>query len=129
MESYAWWTEGQKLFAEEVEDFAALSVLCGMFINGSNSGLLAVATISYPPLIRGSGIGRTYAVAKVGAMLAPAVGGFLLSRNWNVGQICSSNALVGLFVAALLLILQGRARRQAAVSAARSDAHVGAAAG
>ena len=86
---------------------AALSIVCGMFINGSNAGLLAVATVSYPPAIRGSGIGWAYAVAKVGAMLAPAIGGFLLTMNWSVKQICTSNAFVGLFVAALIFALQG----------------------
>ncbi len=87
---------------------AALSVLCGMFINGSNAGLLAVATISYPPAIRGSGIGWAYAVAKVGAMLAPAVGGVMLSMNWSTASICYVNALVGLFVAGFVLILKRR---------------------
>lgn len=96
---------------------AVLSVVCGMFINGSNAGLLAVATLSYPPAMRASGIGWAYAVGKVGAMIAPAMGGYLLTQNWTVSQICSSNALVGLFVAALVMILQWRI----ASAAARSD--------
>ena len=86
---------------------AALSVICGFFINGSSAGLLAVTTISYPVDIRGSGIGWAYAVSKIGAMAAPAMGGFLLSRSWGVNQICSTNALVGLGVAAIILALQG----------------------
>lgn len=87
---------------------AILSVVCGICINGSQTGTLAVATLSYPADIRGTAIGWTYAVAKVGAMLAPVIGGVLLSKNWSVSQICSVNAMVGLFIAGMLLILQRR---------------------
>jgi AAHS family 4-hydroxybenzoate transporter-like MFS transporter len=93
-----------------------LSVVCGAFINGSNAGLLAVATTFYPVDIRASGIGWAYAVAKVGAMLAPAAGGFLLTQNLSVSRICGYQAVVGLFVAALLMLLHGRAKRLAAVT-------------
>lgn len=85
---------------------AVLSVICGFFINGSQTGTLAVATISYPSSIRATGLGWVYAIAKIGAMLAPIVGGYLLSYNWSVAQICSANALVGIFTAGVLIILQ-----------------------
>ncbi len=87
---------------------AILSVFCGICINGSQTGTLAVATLSYPADIRGTAIGWTYAVAKIGAMLAPLMGGVLLSKNWTVSQICSVNALVGIFIAGMLLVLQRR---------------------
>jgi len=85
---------------------AILSIICGICINGSQTGTLAVATISYPSAIRATGLGWVYAIAKIGAMLAPLVGGYLLSQNWSVTQICSANALVGLFTAGVLIILQ-----------------------
>lgn len=87
---------------------AILSILCGALINGSNGCLLAVATLAYPPSIRGSGIGWAYAIAKIGAMLAPAVGGMLLGWNWTVAAICGIQSLVGLAVAGLVLALQRR---------------------
>lgn len=101
---------------------AILSVLCGVCINGSQTGTLAVVTVSYPSDIRATGIGWAYAVAKIGAMLAPVVGGFLLGRNWSVSQICSVNALVGLFVAAVLLVLQ----KHLAADAAKKEKAAGA---
>lgn len=85
---------------------ALLSVICGICINGSQTGTLAVATLAYPSDIRATGLGWAYAIAKVGALLAPLTGGFLLSRNWTVSQLCSINALVGLFTAGILFILQ-----------------------
>lgn len=90
---------------------AILSVICGMCINGSQAGTLAVATLSYPSDIRATGIGWTYAVAKVGAMLAPLTGGYMLSQNWSVSQLCNVNALAGVFIAGALMILQIRVAR------------------
>lgn len=85
---------------------AVLSIVCGICINGSQTGTLAVATITYPSDIRGTGLGWAYAVAKIGAMLAPVTGGYLLSHDWSVSQLCNVNALVGLFTAGILIILQ-----------------------
>jgi MFS transporter, AAHS family, 4-hydroxybenzoate transporter len=93
---------------------AVMSIVCGFFINGSFCGLLTLATIYYPADIRGTAVGWVYAVAKVGALLAPAVGGFLLSQGWSVARICSTNAFVSLFVAFLVLMLQWRASSAAA---------------
>jgi MFS family permease len=78
---------------------AVLSIVCGAFINGSDAGLLAVATTFYPVGIRASGIGWAYTVAKVGAMLAPALKGLLLLQNLTVFRIRAYQAFVGLFVA------------------------------
>jgi AAHS family 4-hydroxybenzoate transporter-like MFS transporter len=85
---------------------AIMSVICGICINGSQTGTLAVATISYPSAIRATGLGWAYAVGKIGAMLAPVVGGYLLSRQWSVSEICSVNALVGIVTTVVLLLLQ-----------------------
>jgi len=100
-----------------------MSIICGVLINGSNAGLLAIATLFYPVDVRASGIGWAYAVAKVGAMLAPAAGGWMLLQNWTVSEICSSQALVGVFVAAIVLALSitaGAAWRTAKAAAAGS---------
>ena len=90
-----------------------ISIICvvmGFFVIGGNSGLMGLATVSYPSDIRGSGIGWAYGVGKIGSLLAPAVGGLLLSRNWSVTQICSTNALVALFVAVIVMILHGHVK-------------------
>jgi AAHS family 4-hydroxybenzoate transporter-like MFS transporter len=79
--------------------------------------------VFYPVDVRASGIGWAYAVAKVGGMLAPAVGGWMLLQNWTVSEICSSQALVGLFVAAIVLALSitaGAAARSEKAAAAGS---------
>jgi len=83
------------------------SFVCGLFINGAQAGALAAATTAYPPAIRGTGIGWAYAIAKMGGVGAPMVGGFLLSMHWGVTKICFWQALIGLFITLLLLVMQG----------------------
>ncbi|SDO98226.1 MFS transporter [Desulforhopalus singaporensis] len=84
---------------------AILSVVCGIFINGSQTGTLAVATLSYPADIRATAIGWAYAVAKIGAMMAPVAGGYMLAAEWPVTKICSANALMGFFTAVMVFLL------------------------
>ena len=43
---------------------ASLSVLCGLFINGTVSGLVALVTLSYPVDITGSAVGWAYAIGR-----------------------------------------------------------------
>jgi AAHS family 4-hydroxybenzoate transporter-like MFS transporter len=97
------------------------AVASGIFTNGSNSGLIAAATIAYPPDIRGTGTGWAYALAKIGPMLAPALVGFMLTTGYTVGQICNGNAMVALLVACIVIILKGRVAAADRI-AAREDA-------
>ena len=94
----------------------ATSIICGIFVNGSFTGLLTITTITYPPDIRGTGTGWAYAVGRIGAVLAPIIGGILLHKGWSVTRICTTNAFVGLFVAFMLLLLQWRIKAAAAAA-------------
>ena len=89
------------------------SFACGLFINGAQAGAVAAATTAYPPAIRGTGIGWAYAMVKIGGVGAPVVGGFLLSMHLTVAKFCFWQALIGLFIAALLLVMQGHLARAA----------------
>jgi AAHS family 4-hydroxybenzoate transporter-like MFS transporter len=100
--------------------FMVIAILCvvmGFFVIGGNSGLMGLATVSYPSEIRGSGIGWAYGVGKIGSLLAPAVGGFLLAQNWSVTQICNTNALVALLVTAIIIILHRHLKNTSAKNA------------
>lgn len=97
---------------------AIVSTVTGFFAFGGNSGVMALGTISYPLDIRTTGLGSAYAVGKIGSMLAPAVGGMLLSLNWSVSQICITNGLAALLVFAAIVILQ---RHVAAAGAGRDE--------
>ncbi len=95
-----------------------MAFLSGVLNNGSNNGFVAVPGIFYPVSIRGTGIGWAYAVGKVGAMLAPLVGGLLLGMNWSIAKICGVQALVPLLVAMLMLVLHGFVKTANAVEEA-----------
>ncbi len=90
-----------------------VSLFCGLFFNGSQGALVAVAPIAYPPAMRGTGTGWAYAVARLGAIAGPTMGALFLSWKWSVVKICSVNAIACLIVAVALLLLN---RQVAAVS-------------
>jgi AAHS family 4-hydroxybenzoate transporter-like MFS transporter len=85
---------------------SAMCVTMGFFVIGGNSGCMGLATVAYPTDLRGTGIGWAYGVGKVGSLLAPAVGGMLMARQWSVSKICNINALAALLVVVVVFILQ-----------------------
>ncbi|WP_005034340.1 MFS transporter [Holophaga foetida] len=85
---------------------SALCVVMGFFVIGGNSGCMGLATLSYPTDLRGTGIGWAYGVGKIGSLLAPAVGGMLLARQWSVSKICNVMALAALLVVVVVFVLQ-----------------------
>jgi len=88
---------------------AVMAVVTGLFVNGGNTGLLALCTTSYPTSIRGSGVGWAYGLGKVGSMLGPVVGGFLLARGWSVMRICAVNGSSALIIVAVILVMKWQA--------------------
>jgi AAHS family 4-hydroxybenzoate transporter-like MFS transporter len=84
---------------------ASLSVLCGLFVNGTTSGLVALVVLSYPTDITGSAVGWAYAIGRIGMTVAPLIGGILIGRNWTVFAICGSNALGALIIIGIIAIL------------------------
>jgi MFS transporter, AAHS family, 4-hydroxybenzoate transporter len=102
---------------------AIVSTVTGFFAFGGNAGVMALGTLSYPLDIRTTGLGYAYAVGKIGSMLAPAVGGMLLSLDWSVSQICITNGLAALLVFAAIMILQ---RHLAATTERRNEISEGA---
>lgn len=68
-------------------------VLCiatvGFFVGGSNSGLMALASTSYPVAIRSTGVGAAYALGgRTGALVGPLLAAFLLQFGWGPSTIC-----------------------------------------
>jgi AAHS family 4-hydroxybenzoate transporter-like MFS transporter len=85
---------------------ACLSILSGVFVSGANSGIMALAALSYPPAIRGTGIGWAFAFGRFGAMSGPLVGGYLLSLGWSVATVCVAIGASGVLAAILILLLK-----------------------
>jgi AAHS family 4-hydroxybenzoate transporter-like MFS transporter len=100
---------------------ASLSVLCGLFINGTVSGLVALVTLSYPRDITGSAVGWAFAIGRGGAALAPMIGGIFIGLNWTVFKICGINAIGALVIIGLIALIAAQSAR---VSKAESCAGV-----
>jgi AAHS family 4-hydroxybenzoate transporter-like MFS transporter len=97
---------------------ALLSVACGLFILGTQGGLIALVIVSYLADIRGTAVGWLYAIAKLGNIIASTVGGYFLAAGWSVFRICSTQAPLALFCAVIILIVE---RRVAAANRYRSS--------
>jgi AAHS family 4-hydroxybenzoate transporter-like MFS transporter len=93
---------------------ATLQLMCGIFVSGAAQWLVGIVAIFYPLNSRSTGVGYAYAVGKIGSALAPLIGGMMITLNWSVSKVCTTNAFAALIVAALMVILY---RKRAAANA------------
>ena len=99
--------------------YAAL-ILAGVGTHGTQCLVIAAVASHYPPRMRGTALGFTLGVGRIGAVLAPQVGGWLLAAGLGVGSnflafaIAAGAAAVSLLV--LALVVQPVAAPRAAVA-------------
>ena len=84
---------------------AVVSVIMGFFVIGSNAGLLAFASLTYPTDIRGTGLGWATGIGRSGSLIAPIVGGIMLTESWSVNKICTTNAMLALVIVGIIFIM------------------------
>ena len=86
-------------------------MLAGLFLAGGQSVLYALASTSYPTHVRGTGIGATVAVGRLGSFLGPMAAGQLLAAGMGSAGLMAASIPVTLFAAlgALWLVATGRA--------------------
>jgi AAHS family benzoate transporter-like MFS transporter len=95
--------------------YAAL-ILAGVGTHGTQCLIIAAVASHYPPALRGTSLGFALGVGRIGAVLAPQVGGWLLAANLGVGSnFLAFSIAAGL--AALLLLVTLLATRPAARTA------------
>jgi benzoate transport len=78
--------------------------LVGVTVNGGFNGFWGFAAALYPAEMRGTGVGWALGVGRIGAVLGPIVGGFLVGANLPISAIFAIFA-VPLVVAALLCLM------------------------
>lgn len=77
---------------------------CGLFVLGGQVGLNAISGIIYPTYIRSSGAGWAFGVGRIGSILGPVLGGYLLNVLSTPSLfICASVPMVCCAGATLLL--------------------------
>ncbi len=76
----------------------------GLLLNGCVTGLYTVTPAAYPAALRTTGVGSAIGVARVGAITAPTLAGYLLDAGWPplalysgaaAATVCAALALVG----------------------------------
>lgn len=60
----------------------ALLLIGGAAIGGSQTLTIAFISQYYPSAIRSTGVGWGLGIGRIGAIIAPTLGGFLLSQNY-----------------------------------------------
>lgn len=66
---------------------AALTFLAGFCVVGSQNSANAAAALFYPTGIRSTGVGWSLGIGRLGAIIGPLVGAFLVSLHWATASI------------------------------------------
>jgi len=77
---------------------AVVITLSGFFAGASQTGVIALAAVTYPVAIRSTGVGWAMAIGRLGSVIGPILGGIFLSWHWHVDVIfpvIAAPALVG----------------------------------
>ncbi|MDQ7987372.1 MFS transporter [Pseudomonas sp. G34] len=64
--------------------FLILSMVGAVFVKGSHYGILSIAGIFYPSAIRANGAGWATSIAKIGSILGPLLGAYVLNSGLPV---------------------------------------------
>lgn len=86
--------------------FVAMLFASGFFINSAHMAVTLLAPIIYPPGCRNQGAGSAIAVARIGAMIGPGIGGILLAKL-TLEKLLALVA-IPLLIAAVLCYIAGR---------------------
>jgi len=77
------------------------------FINSVLGGINALATMLYPPGVRGTGVAWAAGAGRAGGMIGPAFGGLMLTHGWNITILYLATGLP-LILALSVLFFAGR---------------------
>jgi benzoate transport len=81
-----------------------VALLVGVTVNGGFNGFWGLAANLYPAEMRGTGVGWALGVGRIGAVLGPIIGGFLVGANLPISTIFAIFA-VPLVIAAILCLM------------------------
>lgn len=89
--------------SDVVPVYAAL-ILAGVGTHGTQCLIIAAVASHYPPTLRGTSLGFALGVGRIGAVLAPQVGGLLLDAHLGVGSNFLAFSVAAGLAAALLAV-------------------------
>jgi benzoate transport len=113
------------IFGHSPSDLTRLSMICaaaGFCTNAAIVGMYAIFAQAFPTHIRASGTGFAVGVGRGGAMLAPAVAGFLFQGGLSLPKVALMMSLGSLVAAALIMMLKLKPASDAEVEGAMGTA-------
>jgi AAHS family 4-hydroxybenzoate transporter-like MFS transporter len=85
-------------------------IAAGLFVFGAQTMLNAIAASVYPTAMRSTGSGWALGIGRIGQIIGPWIGGYLLSLHWSGNHILYVAGLSPIIggIAALMLLSPGR---------------------
>jgi AAHS family 4-hydroxybenzoate transporter-like MFS transporter len=77
-----------------------ITFVLGFVVQGAQGGLSAVAATFYPTSIRSTGIGWCLGIGRIGSIVGPMIGGFMLKLDWTPREILLAGSIPALCAAA-----------------------------
>ena len=101
----------------------ASAFFSGMFLGAGGVGVIALATVFYPTLIRSTGLGWGLAIARAGQVCGPLATGWMLRSGIGASQIFLVLGLLPLIAAAAVLLLRRDEKRLVSEATLGAAAH------
>jgi MFS transporter, AAHS family, 4-hydroxybenzoate transporter len=92
----------------------AIIFVLGICVQGAQAGLNALAAMFYPTAIRATGIGWALGVGRVGSIVGPSVGGWLLAMQWTPDRIFMAGMAPAICAAIAIVVASTLPRRATA---------------
>jgi AAHS family 4-hydroxybenzoate transporter-like MFS transporter len=83
----------------------ATTLGAGFCVSGGQKSVNALAVIFYPTAMRSTGIGWALGVGRLGAIVGPLLGGWLMARGWSTVSLFDLAALPMLSAAAVVVAM------------------------
>lgn len=97
------------IFGRTPPDLTQLILICmaaGFFTNGAITGMYTIFAQAFPTHVRAFGTGFAVGFGRLGSVIAPIVGGFLLQANLALSTVAMIMACGSLVAAGMLLLLK-----------------------
>ena len=82
----------------------AVTLVLGFTVQGGQAGINALAADYYPTRMRSTGVGWALGIGRIGSIIGPALGGFLLSLQWTPRQILLAGIVPALITTLAVLL-------------------------
>ncbi|HXI99826.1 MAG TPA: hypothetical protein VNH44_01305, partial [Micropepsaceae bacterium] len=98
---------GQVLAAPAPAVIIAVSLFVGFCLSGGQKANNALSVYFYPTALRGTGLGWSLGIGRIGGVIGPFVAGLLLTAGWTPAQLFYA-AAIPMIAGAIAIALMGQ---------------------